>query len=132
MKYIFNHFQHHKYNLFEVWLKQVTWLESQVFGEHCFAPFSFYFLFSRFVIVARRGSILDGQNVEGEQNVFPLTIRPNQSLLVEELKSKFENIDRRFDSLFEHINNNGNVDPPPKTVVSNPDSQVICKQISDV
>ena len=84
------------------------------------------------MIVARRGSILDGQNVEGEQKVFPLTIRPNQSLLVEELKSKFENIDHCFDSLFEHINNNGNVDPPPKTVVSNPDSQVICKQISNV
>ena len=61
-----------------------------------------------------------------------ITIRPNQSLLVEELKSKFENIDRRFDSLFERMNNNGNLNPPPKTVAPDSDSQVICKQISDV
>ena len=75
---------------------------------------------------------MDEQGKESEQDIFPLTIRPNQSLLVEELKSKFENIDRRFDSLFEHMNINGNVNPPPKTVASNSDSQVICKQISDV
>ena len=70
--------------------------------------------------------------VEGENNVFPLTIRPNQSLLVEELKSKFQNINRHFDSLFECMNNNGNVNPPPRAVASNSDSQVVCKQISDV
>ena len=59
---------------------------------------------------------MDGSGPEGEQAGFPLTIRPNQSLLVEELKSKFENIDRRFDSLFEHMNNDGNLNLQPKTV----------------
>ena len=75
---------------------------------------------------------MDGQGPEGEQVGFPLTIRPNQSLLVEELKSKFENIDRRFDSLFERMNNDGNLNQQPKTVAPDPDSQVICKQISEV
>ena len=75
---------------------------------------------------------MDGQGPEGEQAVFPLTIRPNQSLLVEELKSKFENIDHCFDSLFERMNNDGNLNPQPKTVAQNSDSQVICKQISNV
>ena len=51
---------------------------------------------------------------------------------MEELKSKFENKDRRFDALFERMNNNGNADPVPKIVISSTDSQVICKQISDV
>ena len=74
---------------------------------------------------------MDGTNKEGEQGIFPLTIRPNQSLLVEELKSKFENIDRRFDSLFQRINNNGSVGPVPNTV-TNRESQVICNQISEV
>ena len=30
------------------------------------------------------------------------------------------------------MNNNGNLNPPPKTVAPDSDSQVICKQISDV
>ena len=51
---------------------------------------------------------------------------------MEELKSKFENIDRRFDALFESMNNNGNADPVSKIVISSTDSHVICKQISDV
>ena len=74
---------------------------------------------------------MDGTNKEGEQGIFPITICPNQSLLVEELKSKFENIDRRFDSLFERINNNGSVGPVPNAV-TNTESQVICNQISEV
>ena len=65
--------------------------------------------------------------LEAVQNVFPITIRPNQSLLVEELKSKFENVDHRFDSLFERMNNSENLNPPPKTVAPDSDSQVICK-----
>ena len=36
---------------------------------------------------------MEEQNKEGEQAIFSSTIHPNQSLLVEELKSKFENID---------------------------------------
>ena len=75
--------------------------------------------------MAKGGSIMDEQINEGEQNDFPLTIRPNQSLLVQELKSKFGNINCHFDTLFEHMNNNGNADPVPKTVVSNSDSQII-------
>ena len=74
---------------------------------------------------------MDGEQKEGEQGIFPLTIRPNQSLLVEELKSKFENIDRRFDSLFEGINNNGSAAPVPNSM-SNTESQLICNQISEV
>ena len=39
---------------------------------------------------------------KGKHNLdFPMAIRPNQSLLVEELKSKFEGIDCHFDTLFE-------------------------------
>ena len=75
---------------------------------------------------------MDEPGPKGEHTVFPLTIRPNQSSLVEELKSKFENIDCGFDSLFERMNNNGNLNPPPKTVAPDSDTQVICKQISDV
>ena len=78
------------------------------------------------MILARGGGIMDCQGPEGEQTVFPLTIRPKQSLLVEELKSNFENIDRRFDSLFERMNNDGNLNQQPKTVAPDSDSQVIC------
>ena len=74
---------------------------------------------------------MNTEQKEGEQGIFPLTIRPNQSLLVEELKSKFENIDRRFDSLFERINNNGSAAPAPNSM-SNTESQLICNQVSEV
>ena len=30
------------------------------------------------------------------------------------------------------MNNNGNIDPAPKTLISNSESQIICKQISEV
>ena len=46
---------------------------------------------------------MDEPGPKGEHTVFPLTIRPNQSSLVEELKSKFENIDCGFDSLFSSV-----------------------------
>ena len=74
---------------------------------------------------------MNTEQKEGEQGIFPLTIRPNQSLLVEELKSKFENIDRRFDSLFERINNNGSASLVPNSM-SNTGSKLICNQISEV
>ena len=49
--------------------------------------------------MARGGGLVDPDLDEGEQNIdFPVAIRPNQSLLVEALKSKFEGIDRRFDT----------------------------------
>ena len=51
----------------------------------------------------READDMEAQDKKGEQGIFPLTIRPNQSLLVEELKPKFENIDRRFDSSFERM-----------------------------
>ena len=74
---------------------------------------------------------MNTERKEGEQGIFPLTICPNQSLLVEELKSKFENVDRHFDSLFERINNNGSAAPVPNSM-SNTESQLICNQISEV
>ena len=85
--------------------------------------------------MAKGGSAMDDFNNRGEENLdFPMAIRPNQSLLVEELKSKFEGIDRRFDTLFEHLNdnNNFNANPVPKSVTPNPDAQIICRQISEV
>ena len=78
---------------------------------------------------------MDDFENRGEQNLdFPMAIRPNQSLLVEELKSKFEGIDRRFDTLFERLNDNSNfnANPAPKSVTPNPDAQIICRQISEV
>ena len=59
---------------------------------------------------------MNAEQKEGERGIFPLTILPNQSLLVEELKSKFENIERRFDSLFERIGNNGSAAPVPNSM----------------
>ena len=55
-------------------------------------------------------------------------------MLVEELKSKFEGIDRHFHTLFEHLNDNSNfnANPVPKSVTPNPDAQIICRQISEV
>ena len=85
--------------------------------------------------MAKGGSLTTDLEDEGEQNVdFHMAICPNQSLLVEELKSKFEAIDRRFDTLFERMNDNRNIfeNPAPKPVIPNSDSQVIYKQISDV
>ena len=53
---------------------------------------------------------------------------------MEQLKSKFEAIDRHFDTLFEYMNDDGNIfeTPVPKPVIPKSDSQVIYKQISDV
>ena len=85
--------------------------------------------------MAKGGDIMTGLHEEGEQNLdFPMAIRPNQSSLVEELKSRFEGIDRRFDTLFERLNDNRNfnANPVPKPVISNPDAQIICRHISDV
>ena len=46
-------------------------------------------------------------------------------------KSKFEGIDRRFDTLFERLNDNSNfnANSVPKPVTPNPDTQIICRQI---
>ena len=78
---------------------------------------------------------ITGLQEEGEENLgFPMAIRPNQSLLVEELKSKFEGIDRWFETSLEHLNDNRNFNENPvsKPVIPNPDTQIICRQISDV
>ena len=85
--------------------------------------------------MAKGGGAMDNFESRGEQTLdFPMAIRPNQSLLVEELKSKFEGIDRRFDTLFERLNDNSNfnANPVPKPVTPNPDAQIICRQISEV
>ena len=86
----------------------------------------FLFLFSRIrhLIMAKGGDVMNDFKIEGEQNLdFPMAIRPNQSFLVEELKSKFEGIDRRFDTLFECLNDNSNfnANPVPKPVTPIPD-----------
>ena len=72
---------------------------------------------------------------QGEQNIdLPMTIHPNHSVLVNELKSKFEAIDQHFDTLFEHLNGNGKNlgNSSPKPMISNSESQVIYNQISEV
>ena len=47
--------------------------------------------------MAKGGDVTDDFENRGEQNLdFPMAIRPNQSLLVEELKSKFEGIDHHL------------------------------------
>ena len=71
---------------------------------------------------------------QGERNIdFSMTIRPNQSVLVNELKSEFEAINQRFDTLFEHLNGNGNNlgNSSPKPVISNSEPQIIYNQISE-
>ena len=74
--------------------------------ENFFAPF-FFFLFLEFNIdfvfdtdIMAKGGDFAGHDLDqGERNIdFPMTIRPNQSVLVNELKSKFEAIDERFDT----------------------------------
>ena len=85
--------------------------------------------------MARGGGLVDPDLDEGEQNIdFPMAIRPNQFLLVEKLKPKFEAIDRCLDTLFKRMNDNRNIfeNPAPKPVIPNSDSQVIYKQVSDV
>ena len=85
--------------------------------------------------MAKGGGAMDNLVHAGEQTLdFPMAIRPNQSLLVDELKSKFEGIDRRFDTLFERLNDNSNfnANPVPKPVTPNPDAQIICRQIAEV
>ena len=63
---------------------------------------------------------------------FPMSISPNQSVLVNELKSKFEAVGERFDSLFERLKGNNLGNSSPKPVVSNSESQIIYNQISEV
>ena len=59
--------------------------------------------------MAKGGGAMDNLVHAGEQTLdFPMAIRPNQSLLVDEFKSKFQGIDRRFDTLFERLNDNSN------------------------
>ena len=85
--------------------------------------------------MAKQGDVMDDFENRGEQNLdFPMAICPNQSLLVEELKSKFEGIDRRFYTLFEHFNDNSNfnANTVPKPATPNPTAHIICRQISKV
>ena len=85
--------------------------------------------------MAKQGDVMDDFENRGEQNLdFPMAICPNQSLLVEELKSKFEGIDRRFYTLFERLNDNSNfnANTVPKPATPNPTAHIICRQISKV
>ena len=60
--------------------------------------------------MAKGGGLMPVEINDGEQSLdFPMHIRSNQSLLVDELKSKSEAIDYRFDTLFERIKDNGNI-----------------------
>ena len=111
--------------------------------ENFFAPFFFSFLFLEFSsdsvfnsdIKAKGRDVTASDLEQGKRNIhFPMTIRHNQSVLVNELKSKFEAIDQRFDTLFECLNGNGNNlgNSSPKPVISNSESQVINNQILEV
>ena len=122
--------------------KQATGLKDK-YLENFFAPFFFSFLFLEFSsdfvfnsdIMAKGGDFAASDLEQGERNIdFPMTIRPNQSVLVNELKSKFEAIDQRFDTLFERLNGNGNNlgNSSPKPVISNSESQIIYNQIWEV
>ena len=85
--------------------------------------------------MAKGGDVMADFRDEGEQNLdFPTAVHPNQSLLVEELESKFEGINRRFDTLFGRLNDssNFNANPVPKHLIPNPNTQIICRQISEV
>ena len=83
--------------------------------------------------MARKGEPVTDLQDEGKQNLdFPMAFRSNQSLLIEESKSKFEGIDHWFDT-FEHLSDkNFYENPVPKPVIPNSDAQIICRQISDV
>ena len=126
----------------EVRLKQATGLED-TYLENFFAPFFFSFSFLEFSsdfvfnsdIMAKGGDFAGSDLEQGERNIdFPMTIRPNQSVLVNELKSKFDAIDQRFDTVFGRLNGNGNNlgDSSPKPVISNSESQIIYNQIWEV
>ena len=83
--------------------------------------------------MAKGGEFAAQELHEGERDIdFPMSIRPNQSVLVNELKSKFEAIDERFDSLFEQSKDNKLGNSSPKPVFSNSESQIIYNQILEV
>ena len=85
--------------------------------------------------MAKGGDFAASDLEQGEGNIdLPMTICPNQSVLVNELKSKFDAIDQRFDTLFQRLNGNGNNlrNSSPKPVISNSESQIIYNQISEV
>ena len=84
-------------------------------------------------IMAKGGEFAAQELDQGEWDIdFPMSIRPNQSVLVNELKSKFEAIDERFDSLFERLKGNNLGNSSPKPAFSNSESQIIYNQISEV
>ena len=85
--------------------------------------------------MAKGGGAMDNFDNRGEENLdFPMAIRPNQSLLGEELKWRSMPSNFDFDTLFERLNDNGNfnANPVPKSVTPNTDTQIICRQISEV
>ena len=83
--------------------------------------------------MAKEGKFAAQELDQGERDIdFPMSIRPNQSVLVNELKSKFEAIEERFDSLFERLKGSNLGNSSPKPVVSNSESQIIYNQISEV
>ena len=83
--------------------------------------------------MAKGGDFEEYNELEGERLDFPMKLPPNQSMLLNELRSKFEAIDHRFDTLFERIKDQGTVSEKTglSTVVVDSNSEVICRQISE-
>ena len=71
-------------------------------------------------------SITNNQSYYQNNQSYRKTINPTTDLLL------LGKIYAPNTTLFERMNNNGNLNPPPKTVAPDSDTQGICKQISDV
>ena len=84
--------------------------------------------------MAQGGEFCPMNAEEGEQdNTHFMPLLPHQSTLLNELSSRFSNIDKKFEHLFDYLNQKRKAEKQPTSFVSESSSEldVLYRQISE-
>ena len=83
--------------------------------------------------MAQGGEVYHMNADEGEQDTHFMALPPHQSTLLNELSSRFSNIDKKFEHLFDYLNQKSITEKPPTNLVSESSSEldVLYRQISE-